>query len=132
MNGDFELLDLLYIKLYRAQGLLELLGNPSTPEAKNERIRRELTPLDYITADKVNCLAMYFSSGTETNNLYVVRGFLNLDYFTKSREDLKKIQRIVSQVMIDNDIFRVSFHNESSDTKGIFRYTEKYRPLCWA
>ena len=132
MYGDLELLDELYDRLYRNADLVKLLGDPKTPVERNERIRREITPVKLATADKVNFVSMYFSSATETDNVYVARGFLNVDYYAKSREDLRKIQTLVKAVFEDNYLLRVSFQNVESYTKGVFCYTEKYRPLIFA
>ena len=132
MYGDLELLDVLYERLYENEELVSLLGNPQTALERNEKIRREITPVKLISIDKVNFISMYFSSATETNNIYVVRGFLCVDYFTKSREDLRDIQRIVKDVLEKNYLLRVSFRNEDSYTKGITCYVERYRPLIFA
>lgn len=132
MYDDLELLDELYSELYKDEELIRLLGEPSTPTERNEKIRREITPIKFATADNVNFISMYFGSGTETDNIYVVRGFLHVDYFTKSREDFRSIQSIVRAVFEENYLLRVSFANESTYTKGIFCYSEKYRPLVFA
>lgn len=132
MYGDLELLDVMYNKLWKAEGLAELLGDPKTPRERNERIRREITPDKLVTVDKVNFLSMYFSAAIETNNIYVVRGFLHVDYYTKNREDLRKIQRIVKREFEKNYLLRTSFCNFESYTKGVVCYEEKYRPLIFA
>ena len=132
MYGDLELLDVLYKQLYRNEELVQLLGNPSTPVERNERIRREITPVKLISIDKVNFISIYFSSATETNNIYVARGFLNVDYYTKSREDLSAIQSIVKRILEENYLLRVSFRDESTYTKGVCCYVERYRPLVFA
>ena len=132
MYGDIEILDVLYQQLYQQPEIVALLGNPQTPVERNEKIRREITPVKLITVDKLNFISMYFSSATETDNIYVVRGFLNVEYFTKNREDLRKIQAIVNSVFEDNFLLRVSFGNSASYTKGIFAYEERYRPLVFA
>ncbi len=132
MYKDLELLDELYARLYENEELTALLDNPVTASERNERIRRELTPLKFATVDNVNFLSMYFSSGTETNNIYVIRGFLHVDYFTKTREDCRSIQSIVNKILEENYLLRVSFANEASYTKGVFGYSEKYRPLIFA
>ncbi|MBR1579754.1 MAG: hypothetical protein IJ668_04575 [Selenomonadaceae bacterium] len=132
MYGDLEILDEMYSRLYKREDLVKLLGSPQTPLERNEKIRREITPVKLVTADKLNFIGMYFSSATETDNVYVARGFLNVDYYAKSREDLRKIQSIVKDVFEENYLLRVSFRNEESYTKGIFCYVERYRPLVYA
>ena len=132
MYDDLGLLDKLYSELYKNEELIQLLGNPSSSSERNERIRREITPIKFATADNINFISMYFGSGTETNNIYVIRGFLHVDYFTKNREEFRKIQIIVKAVFEQNYLLRVSFSNEEAYTKGIFCYGEKYRPLVFA
>lgn len=132
MYGDLEILDELYQKLWRNEELVGLLGNPKTPVERNERIRREITPVKLITVDKLNFISMYFSSATETDNIYVVRGFLDVEYYTRNREELRKIQSIVNAVFEDNYLLRVSFGNQETYTKGVFCYYERYRPLIFA
>ena len=132
MKEDFELLDELYEEFCNNEELMTLLGSPRTPNQKNERVRRKICPLEYATADKVNFISMYFSSGTLTENPYVLRGYLCVDYFTRNQEDLKKIRAIVHKVMEEHYIFRCSFYDVASDTKGVYRYADRFRPLCWA
>ena len=132
MYGDLELLDVLYERLYKNADLVKLLGNPQTPVERNERIRREITPVKFATVDKLNFISMYFSSATETDNIYVVRGFLCVDYFAKSREELCKIQAVAKQIFEENYLLRTSFRNEDAYTKGVFWYVERYRPLIFA
>ena len=132
MYGDLEILDVLYERLYRNEELIALLGSPKTAVERNEKIRREITPVKLITIDKANFISMYFSSATETDNVYVARGFLNVDYYTKSREDLRKIQELVKGVFEENYLLRVSFRNVETYAKGVHCYTEKYRPLVYA
>ena len=132
MFGDLELIDVLYNKLWQSEELTALLGNPQNSTERNEKIRREVTPVKLITADKLNFISMYFSAATETDNIYVVRGFLIVEYYTKSREDLRKIQRAVKQILEKRKLLRVSFYNMESFAKGIFGYTEKYSPLVFA
>ncbi len=132
MFGDLELIDVLYNKLWQNEELTALLGNPQNSTARNEKIRREVTPVKLITVDKLNFISMYFSAATETDNIYVVRGFLVVEYYTKSREDLRKIQAIVKRIFEKRKLLRVSFYNTESLTKGIYCYTEKYRPLVFA
>lgn len=132
MYGDSELLDELYYKLFANADLARLLGDPQSSVERNEKIRREITPVKFATVDKLNFIAMYFSSATETDNIYVVRGFLCVDYFTRSREDFKNIQAVTKQIFEDNYLLRTSFRNEDSFAKGVFWYTERYRPLIYA
>ena len=132
MYGDLELLDELYRKLWQNEELVGLLGDPKTPLERNERIRREITPVKLVTVDKLNFISIYFSAATETQNVYVVRGFLDVEYYARSREDLRKIQAVVKGVFEDNYLLRVSFGNRDSYTKGIFCYYERYRPLVYA
>ena len=132
MYGDLELLDELYYKLLANEELLHLLGDPQTAVERNEKIRREITPIKFATVDKLNFISMYFSSATETNNIYVVRGFLCVEYFTRSREDLRNIQAVAKQIFEDNYLLRTSFRNEDAYTKGVFWYVERYRPLIFA
>ena len=132
MNDDLGLLNVLYKKFCQNDELMELLGNPQTPEERVARIHREITPLEYATADNVNFISMYLSSATETDNLYVVRAFLNIDYYAASREELARIKSIVTEILRDMEIFCTSMYNVPSDTKGVYRYTQKFRPLIWS
>lgn len=132
MIDDMDLLNVLYSKFCKNEELMALLGNPKTPEERNARIHREIMPLDYATSENVNFISMYLSSATETDNQYVTRGFLNIDYFTSSRSDLGKIKRIVTDILQEMDIFCCSMYNAPSITKGVYRYSQKFRPLLWA
>ena len=132
MLDDMELLDELYAACWKNAELASLLSNPSTPKERSERIHREITPMSYATAEKVNFISMYFGSATETDNIYVIRGFLIVDYYARSRNDIKKMKSLVSEILQDKDIFRVSAGSIPSETKGVFIYSEKYRPLVWA
>nr|DAM93972.1 MAG TPA: hypothetical protein [Caudoviricetes sp.] len=132
MLDDMELLDTVYAACWKNAELTALLGNPTTPKARSERIHREITPMSYATADNVNFISMYFSSATETDNIYAIRGFLTVDYYCKSHGDIKKLKRIVTQILQDMDIFCTSRASIASDVKGVFIYSEKYRPLIWA
>lgn len=132
MNDDLGLLNVLYKKFCQNDELMELLGNPQTPEERVARIHREITPLEYATADNVNFISMYLSSATETDNLYVVRAFLNIDYFAASREEMAQMKSIVTEILRDMDIFCTSMYNVPSDTKGVYRYKQMFRPLIWS
>lgn len=132
MTDDLGLLDDLYHQFCQNADLMKLLGSPQTPQARNDRIRRELTPLSYATTNNVNFISMYLSSATETENIYVVRAYLHIEYYTKSREDLAKIKRLVTEILRDNGYFAVSMFNLPSETKGIYRYVQSFRPLIFA
>lgn len=132
MRDDLDLLNVLYAKFCQNDELMELLGNPKTPEERVARIHREITPLEYATVDNVNFISMYLSSATETDNLYVVRAFLNIDYFAGSREDLARMKRIVTEILRGMDIFCTSMYNVPSDAKGVYRYKQMFRPLIWS
>ena len=132
MRDDLELLNVLYKKFCQNDELMELLGNPQTPEERVARIHREITPLEYATADNVNFISMYLSSATETDNLYVVRAFLNIDYYAGSREELARMKSIVTEILRGMDIFCTSMYNAPSDTKGVYRYKQMFRPLIWS
>lgn len=132
MLTNNELLNEIYKKMWQDEGLAALLGNPKTPQEKRSRIIRGVTPLSYATADHVNFINLYLSSATETDNLYVVRAFLNVDYYGRSHADLMKMSQIVSELLQKMDIFCTSMYDIPSDTKGVYRYTQKFRPLVWA
>lgn len=132
MTDDLGLLDDLYHQFCQNTDLMKLLGNPQTPQARNDRIRRELTPLSYATTNNVNFISIYLSSATETENIYVVRAYLHVEYYTKSREDLAKIKRLVTEILRDNGYFATSMYNLPSETKGIYRYIQSFRPLIFA
>ena len=132
MTDDLDLLDDLYKRFLADPELFTLLGSPKSPEERNERVHRELTPMSYATINRVNFISIYLSSATETDNKYVVRGFLNVEFYGKSRTDIKKMKKRVESIMDDLDMTCTSKYNVPSDTKGIHRYTLKYRPLVWA
>lgn len=132
MNDSFELLDNLYDKFLQNDKLMELLGNPQEVEEQSAKIRKEVTPLDYATEENVNFISMYLSSATETDNIYVVRAFLNIDYFAGTPYDLAEMTRIVTEILREQDIFCTSMYSMPSDTKGVYRYTQKFRPLIWS
>ena len=132
MTDDMGVLDDVYRKLKKNKDLMKLLGNPKTEGEINRRIRRELTPLSYATVDNVNFVSIYFSSATETDNIYVLRGFLCVDYYAKSRADLKAMKRIITEELREEDFFVGSCYNLPSDTKGVYKYAQRYRPLMFA
>lgn len=132
MTDDMELSDLIYEKLVQNKDFMDLVGNPKTAKERNARIRREICPMEYATAENVNFISMYLSSATETDNLYVTRGFFNIDFYTKNREDCRKMKSIVMDIMNSMDFHCVSMYNTQVDTKGVFKYTQKYRPLLWS
>lgn len=132
MTDDMELSDLIYEKLIQNKEFMNLVGNPKTAKERNVRIRREICPMEYATAENVNFISMYLSSATETDNLYVTRGFFNIDFYTKNREDCRKMKTIVMDIMNSMDFHCVSMYNTQADAKGVFKYTQKYRPLLWS
>jgi hypothetical protein len=132
MLDDMDLLDEIYAACWKNTELTALLGNPKTAAERSARIHREVTPLSYATADNVNFISMYFNSATETDNIYAIRGFLIVDYYGKSRGDIKRMKKIVTEIMQDKDIFCTSRGSIPSDAKGVYIYSEKYRPLIWA
>ena len=132
MRNDLDLLDVLYKKFCQNDELMELLGNPQTTDEKVARIHREITPLEYATVDNVNFISMYLSSATETDNIYVVRAFLNIDYYAGSPSDMARMKSIVTEILRGMDIFCTSMYNVPSDTKGVYRYKQMFRPLIWS
>ena len=111
MTGDLELLNVLYAKFCKNDELMGLLGNPKTPKERVARIHREITPLEYATEKNVNFISMYLSSATETDNIYVVRAFLNVDYYAASREQLARMKSIVTEILRDMDMYHVKLAN---------------------
>ena len=132
MMYDDELIDLLYDKMAKDKELMAVLKNPSSQKGLNLRIRRELTPLSEATAANVPFIAMYLSSSTETDNIYVTRAFLNIDFYASNRSEMKKLKSHVRRVLETENLLTVSQYNQPSETKGVYRYTQKYRPLIWA
>lgn len=132
MLSDRELLNTIYKKLWENQDLSKLLGSPKNAAERNLRIHRGITPLSYATADNVNFISIYLSSATETDNIYVVRAFLNVDYYGRSHSDLMAMSEIVNDILQRMDIFCTSKYDIASDTKGVYRYTQKFRPLIWS
>ena len=131
MTSDYGYLDMIYNQMCKNKRLMELLGNPKSAKERNEKIHRTITPLEYATTEKVNFLSIYFSSTTETDNDYVVRGFFMVDYYARNRGDMSEMLRVVREIMADNDIRYQSSHAISSDTKGIYRWRDVYRPLLF-
>lgn len=132
MTDDMSLADKIYDKLRKNTEFMKLLGKPKTATERNMKIRREICPLDFATADNVNFICIYLSSATETANVFVTRGFLNIDFYAKNREECRKMKNIVMEIMNELDMHCVSMYQEESDTKGVFKYTQKYRPLLWS
>lgn len=132
MTDDFGLLDEVYSMLCKNRELMALLGSPKTPSERNNKIRREITPLSFVTVENLNFMSIYLSSTTETDNIYVVRAFLNVDYYAKSREELAKIKRLVTETLREKDYFAGSMYSIPSETKGVYSYTQKFRPLIFA
>jgi len=127
-----ELFSRIYKKLWEDKELAKMLGNPKSPQGRSERIRMGITPLSYATADKVNFISMYISSTTETENKHAVRAFLNIDYYGKTFSDSLRMSEIVGGIMEDLDIMCDSSYDVASDTKGVYIYTQKYRPIIWS
>ena len=132
MMTDNELVNSLYKQFCEDKELMKLLGSPKTAKARQEKVRRGITPLSYVTEDKVNFISLHYSSFTQTENIFVIRGFLHVEYFAKSREDLDKIRKIVKEIMLQNDLLCSSSYDVASDVKGVVQYTDKFRPLCFA
>lgn len=131
MTTDYGYLDMIYTQMCGNAKLMNLLGNPKSATERNEKIHRFITPLEYATKDKLNFLSIYFSSTTETDNDYVVRGYFTVDYYAKSRSDMNKMLEVVREIMGENDIRYQSSHQIASDTKGVYRYRDIFRPLIF-
>lgn len=143
MTSDDELLDVLFSKLCENEVLRELLGITANPESAdqeendlfwtqcNNKIHRQITPLDYATSDNLNFISMYYSGSTETDNDYVVRGFLQVDYYVSDRDIAVEIKKIVREVLAEYDLRRQNGYEIASSTKGIFHYRDTYRPLLF-
>lgn len=127
-----EVINTLYKDILKNSDLYKLLGSPKTPEERNERVRRDITPLYYETADKVNFLSIYSTSTTETDNMFFTRAFLNIDFFCKSIADRDKMVKLIGDITLDEDIICTSQHTIASDTKGVYRYRMVFRPLVWS
>lgn len=132
MTYDDELIDDLYKEMTKDKELMEVLKKPKTAKEKNLRIRRELTPLSEATAENVPFLSMYLSSCTETDNVYVTRAFLTVDFYAGSIAELKKLKKAVRNIFEPKGLLSESQHSVASDTKGVYRYRIIYRPLIWA
>ena len=132
MIDDMDLLDEIYFALKTNDRFCELVGRPKTTQLWEEKIRREICPDDEVSASKLNFISIYLSSATETDNVYVSRGFLNVDYYCKSRIECREMKRIVKSVLEDMGMFCTSMYNTASGIKGVYKYTQKYRPLVWA
>lgn len=132
MNTGFGTVDDVYIAFLADVELMALLGNPLNATTRNEKLRREICPLDDISTQKLNFISFYFSSATETTNIYVNRGFFNVDFYATDRVAARKMTERVSEVLVNQGFFSSSEYNEASGIKGVFKYTIKYRPLIWA
>lgn len=132
MTDDFGIVDEVYGYLKNNKDFMALLGNPKTPMERNEKIRRDITPMSFVTTDKLNFISIYLTSTTETENIYVVRAFLSIDYYAKSREDLAKMKRLVTNILGEHNYIAGSMYNIPSETKGVYSYTQKFRPLIFA
>lgn len=144
MTSDDKLLDVLFSKLCKNEELRKELGIKANPTGSkeemnkfwkkcNDKIHRQITPLDYATSDKLNFISMYYSGSTETDNDYVVRGFLQVDYYAKNRESAVKIKNLVREIFkeYDEDIRYQNGYSIASPTKGIFHYRDTFRPLLF-
>lgn len=129
MTNDFKFLDELYIELCKNKKLMKLLGNPRTAQARNERIRRSQAPLDFISDKNMNFISIHFSSSTETENYYVVRGFLHVDYYAKSREDVIEMANEVREILAKQGHRRSSSYDDGAIAKGVIHYRDTFRPL---
>lgn len=128
-NGN-GFLDEVYKELCTSKELMKVLGNPKSAKERNEKIHRLRTPLDYAVAENLNFISIHISSATVTENRYVSRAFLHIDYYAKSRTDAVKMQNIVRVIM--NDKFNIeseSGYDAGSYTKGIVHFHDTYRPL---
>jgi len=127
-----ELLATIYQKLWENKELAKMLGNPPSARSRSERIRMGITPLSYATAEKVNFISMYLSSTTETENIFAVRAFLNIDFYGRTYSDLLRMTELVGEVMLDMGIMCDSTYDIPSTTKGVYICTQKYRPIIWS
>lgn len=129
---DDELIDDLYSAMTKDEELMKILGMPKTSKERNLRIRRELTPLSEATSDNVPFLSLYLSSSTETENVYITRAFLNVDFYARNRAEMKKLKSHVRRIFENKSLLSESQYDIASDTKGVYRFTMKFRPLIWA
>lgn len=127
-----ELLTRIYQEVWKDKELAKLLGNPKTSKARSEKVRMGITPLSYATAEKVNFISIYLSSCTETENVYAVRAFLNVDYYGKSWSEAMKMSEIVGDIMERMGILCESSYDVASPAKGVYVFTQKYRPIIWS
>lgn len=127
-----ELFSNIYQALWKDKELVKMLGNPQTPQGRSERIRMGITPLSFATAEKVNFISMYLSSSIETENIYAVRGLLNIDYYGKTYSDTLRMSEIVGRVMEEMGIMCDSSHDVASNTKGVYIFKQIYRPVMWS
>ena len=133
MTNDELFLDELYKEFVRDKDLMSLLGNPTTATGRNKKIRRGVTPLEYATSDAVNFLSMHFSSSTETDNWYVTRGFLHIDYYVKDRKAGMKIKQAVRRILSKkHQLHRASGRDVGAIAKGVLFYRDTFRPLLRA
>ena len=127
-----ETLALIYKELWKDEELAKLLGNPTTPRGRSERVRMGITPLSYATAERVNFISLYYSSTIETENMYATRGLLNIDYYGRNYTDLLRMTEIVGRILEEHDIMCDTSHDVPSDTKGVFIYKQIYKSVVWA
>ena len=127
-----ELLTRIYQEVWKDKELAKLLGNPKNSKARSEKVRMGITPLSYATADKVNFISMYLSSCTETENVYAVRAFLNIDYYGKSWNDSLKMSEIMGSIMERLGILCESSYDVAPISKGVYVFAQKYRPIIWS
>lgn len=127
-----DLFSTIYKRLWKDKELAKLLGSPKDNIGRSERIRMGITPLSYATAEKVNFISMYLSSSIETENIYAVRGLLNIDYYGKTYSDALRMSEIVGRIMEEMDIMCDSAHDVPSDTKGVYIFKQIYRPVMWS
>jgi len=128
----FELQDQIFEWFANDAQLLALLGNPATPEALNNKFRREVCGMDEVEGclDFIN---FYFlPSGGRTGNYKVNRNSLFVDFFCAFRNDAIALSERVNEIIEGNSNEEILMSSEGqlpSGITGVYLYRQKYMPL---
>jgi hypothetical protein len=110
--------------------MLGLLGNPTTDEEKDMRVRREDQSPEVLTTDDLDFIAVFFVDAAPTKNYMVNKGYLIVDYYTSIRYNAKLLSERVAELLQGYDEIKLYSEGQAiSGITGIYKYRQRYNPL---
>lgn len=132
MRSTFRTQDQIYELLGNDLEVLALLGNPSTDEEKNIKLKREITSLDVFETSDLDFLSFYFIDAVPTKNFKVNKGILIIDYFAALRYNAGELSEKVKSVLARKlDLQIMSEGQIPSGIIGVYQYRQRFMPLVW-